>query len=149
MAFQPLKRSHNLYKSVLQFPRPRRCIANSPTSLCYQEPYRFTSFSSYNPFRPFSISAQRFNSKATVHIDTLGGESIDEAKLQSFNRKVGDYVKQDDVLAVIETEKVALEVYAPETGVIQQVFVEEGDTVTIGQAIAEITIKSKPGDGKE
>lgn len=58
-------------------------------------------------------------------------------------------MKQDDVLAVIETEKVALEVYAPETGVIQQVFVEEGDTVTIGQAIAEITIKSKPGDGKE
>ncbi|PIG79802.1 hypothetical protein AARAC_003301 [Aspergillus arachidicola] len=149
MAFQPLKISHNLYKSVLQFYHPRRCIASIPTSLHYQQPYRFTSFPSYNHLRPFSISVQRFNSKATVHIDTLGGESIGEGMLQSFNRKVGDYVKQDDVLAVIETEKVALEVYAPETGVIQHLFVEEGDTVRIGQAIAEITVESKAGNGDE
>lgn len=82
----------------------------------------------------------------TVHIDPLGGESVDEGKLHSFNYRVGDYVEQHNVLAVIETDKVTLEVYAPESGVIQHLFVEEGDIVTIGQAIAEITIVSKPGN---
>ncbi|KAE8366563.1 single hybrid motif-containing protein [Aspergillus caelatus] len=144
MALKSSRRSLNLYNSVLQFNLPRKCVASSPARLYNHQPYRFTSFPSRkNLFRPFSILPQRFNSKATVHIDTLGGESVDEGKLHSFNHKVGDYVEQHDVLAFIETEKVALEVYAPESGVIQHRFVEEGDTVTIGQAIAEITVKSK------
>ncbi|GAB1204770.1 hypothetical protein APSETT445_003433 [Aspergillus pseudonomiae] len=57
----------------------------------------------------------------------------------------GDYVERHDVLAVIETEKVGMDVEAPESGVIRHLFVKEGDVVTIGQAIAEIAIQAKKG----
>jgi pyruvate/2-oxoglutarate dehydrogenase complex dihydrolipoamide acyltransferase (E2) component len=83
-----------------------------------------------------------------VNIETLGGESVNGATLQSFCRKVCDYVEQHEVLAVIETDKVALEVHAPKPGVIQHVFVKEGDIVTVGQAIAEITVESEPGNAR-
>ncbi|CEJ62691.1 hypothetical protein PMG11_11184 [Penicillium brasilianum] len=140
--------SLNFCKSVLHFSRPQRYVANSPASLYDQQPYRFIPFPSYNLFRPFSISSQRYDSRTKVNIETLGGESVNGATLQSFYRKVGDYVEQHEVLAVIETDKAALEVHAPKAGVIQHVFVEEGDIVTVGQAIAEITVESEPGNAR-
>lgn len=73
---------------------------------------------------------------------------MNEATVQSVNHEVGDYVEKHDTLVVLETEKVALEIAAPETGIIQHLFVEEGDSITIGQAIAEITVESKPGNAR-
>jgi 2-oxoglutarate dehydrogenase E2 component (dihydrolipoamide succinyltransferase) len=51
----------------------------------------------------------------------------------------GDTVKEDDVIAQIETDKVTIDVkFAGKSGKISQVLVAEGDTVVVGQAVASV-----------
>ena len=56
-------------------------------------------------------------------------ESIFEGTLSSWLKKEGDEIKQDEVLAEIETDKVVIEVTAPSDGVMEKILVEEGSTI--------------------
>ena len=74
-------------------------------------------------------------------------ESIVDGEVLALNFAVGDQVKRDQILVEIETDKVVLEVLAPENGTILSVSVEEGDTVASQQVIAtleagEITVSA-------
>ncbi len=64
------------------------------------------------------------------------GESVTEGTLANWLVKPGQAVKQDDPIAEIETDKVAVEVPAPANGVITEQLVKEGETVQIGKIIA-------------
>ena len=66
------------------------------------------------------------------------GESVTEGTLANWLVKPGQAVKQDDPIAEIETDKVAIEVPAPAAGVITEQLVKEGDTVSIGKIIAKM-----------
>jgi 2-oxoglutarate dehydrogenase E2 component (dihydrolipoamide succinyltransferase) len=72
-----------------------------------------------------------------VKVPTLG-ESITEATLGQWLKKVGDAVKADEPIASLETDKVAVEVPSPIDGVIGALVVAEGDTVEVGALIATI-----------
>ena len=63
-------------------------------------------------------------------------ESIAEAIVVDWSKQVGDEVKQDDVLVELETDKVVLEVPAPQDGTLVEVRVGVGDTVTNDDVIA-------------
>jgi 2-oxoglutarate dehydrogenase E2 component (dihydrolipoamide succinyltransferase) len=67
------------------------------------------------------------------------GESVTEGTLANWLVKPGQAVKQDDPIAEIETDKVAVEVPAPAAGVITEQLVKEGETVQIGKIIARLT----------
>ncbi len=67
------------------------------------------------------------------------GESVTEGTLANWLVKPGQAVKQDDPIAEIETDKVAVEVPAPAAGVISETLVKEGETVKIGKVIARLT----------
>jgi 2-oxoglutarate dehydrogenase E2 component (dihydrolipoamide succinyltransferase) len=67
------------------------------------------------------------------------GESVTEGTLANWLVKPGQAVKQDDPIAEIETDKVAVEVPAPAAGVITEQLVKEGETVQIGKVIARLT----------
>jgi 2-oxoglutarate dehydrogenase E2 component (dihydrolipoamide succinyltransferase) len=67
------------------------------------------------------------------------GESVTEGTLANWLVKPGQAVKQDDPIAEIETDKVAVEVPAPAAGVISEQLVKEGETVKIGKIIARMT----------
>ncbi|MDP3738082.1 MAG: 2-oxoglutarate dehydrogenase complex dihydrolipoyllysine-residue succinyltransferase [Hyphomonadaceae bacterium] len=67
------------------------------------------------------------------------GESVTEGTLANWLVKPGQAVKQDDPIAEIETDKVAIEVPAPASGVITEQLVKEGETVQIGKIIARLT----------
>jgi 2-oxoglutarate dehydrogenase E2 component (dihydrolipoamide succinyltransferase) len=67
------------------------------------------------------------------------GESVTEGTLANWLVKPGQAVKQDDPIAEIETDKVAVEVPAPAAGVISEQLVKEGETVSIGKIIARMT----------
>ena len=67
------------------------------------------------------------------------GESVAEGTLSSFTKAVGDAVSKNEVIAEIETDKVALEVSAPEDGVLAELHAAEGDAVTPGTLIARIS----------
>ncbi len=66
------------------------------------------------------------------------GESITEATLGEWLKQPGDSVAADEPIASLETDKVALEVPAPEAGVLGELKVEVGDTVEVGAVIATI-----------
>lgn len=65
-------------------------------------------------------------------------ESVAEATLLHWKKKVGDAVGQDEILIEIETDKVVLEVPAPSAGVLTQIIVEDGGTVVAEELIAKI-----------
>ncbi len=67
------------------------------------------------------------------------GESVTEGTLANWLVKPGQVVKQDDPIAEIETDKVAIEVPAPAAGVITEQLVQAGETVQIGKIIAKMT----------
>ena len=65
-------------------------------------------------------------------------ESVAEATLLQWKKKVGDAVGQDEILIEIETDKVVLEVPSPSAGVLTEIVVADGGTVVAEQLIAKI-----------
>ncbi|HQX46468.1 MAG TPA: 2-oxoglutarate dehydrogenase complex dihydrolipoyllysine-residue succinyltransferase [Steroidobacteraceae bacterium] len=65
-------------------------------------------------------------------------ESVADATLVAWHRKAGDSVSRDENLADLETDKVVLEVPAPTNGVLKEIRIQGGTTVTSGQVLAVI-----------
>ncbi len=57
------------------------------------------------------------------------GESVSEATVSTWFKKVGDMVKQDEMLCELETDKVSVEVPSPVAGVLTEILAPEGTTV--------------------
>lgn len=66
-------------------------------------------------------------------------ESVADATVAAWHKKVGDKVTRDENLLDLETDKVVLEVPAPADGVLSEILFQMGDTVTSGQLLAKIT----------
>jgi 2-oxoglutarate dehydrogenase E2 component (dihydrolipoamide succinyltransferase) len=73
-------------------------------------------------------------------------ESVSDAVLVAWHRKVGDSVARDENLVDLETDKVVLEVPAPASGVLQEIRIKDGTTVIAGEILA--VLAEGPGDGK-
>ena len=65
-------------------------------------------------------------------------ESVSDAVIASWHKKVGDAVKRDENLLDLETDKVVLEVPSPTDGVLKEIKFQAGDTVTSQQIVAVI-----------
>src|SRR4029450_6733371 len=63
-------------------------------------------------------------------------ESVTDATLVAWHKQPGEPVGRDENLVDLETDKVVLEVPAPAAGVIKEIKVENGATVTSGQVVA-------------
>ncbi|MCS0581783.1 2-oxoglutarate dehydrogenase complex dihydrolipoyllysine-residue succinyltransferase [Massilia pinisoli] len=72
-------------------------------------------------------------------------ESVAEATLLSWHKKVGEAVSRDENLIDIETDKVVLELPAPAAGVIVQIIKNDGGTVVSGEVIAVIDTEASAG----
>ncbi|HET6828023.1 MAG TPA: 2-oxoglutarate dehydrogenase complex dihydrolipoyllysine-residue succinyltransferase [Ramlibacter sp.] len=70
-------------------------------------------------------------------------ESVAEATLLQWKKKPGEAVAMDEILIEIETDKVVLEVPAPAAGVLAEIVVADGGTVTADQVIAKIDTEGK------
>jgi 2-oxoglutarate dehydrogenase E2 component (dihydrolipoamide succinyltransferase) len=69
------------------------------------------------------------------------GETVTEGTILSWAKQPGDTIAEDEVLLEISTDKVDTEVPSPATGVIEEILVAEGETVTVGTPLVVI------GDG--
>ncbi|OJJ73086.1 hypothetical protein ASPBRDRAFT_122303 [Aspergillus brasiliensis CBS 101740] len=96
------------------------------------------SQSSQQP-RAFSTSTCRNAETRVINVPAMA-ESISEGVLATFHKQVGDYVEQDEEIASIETDKIDVAINASESGTIAKLLVSEGDTVTVGQAVIEISL---------
>lgn len=66
-------------------------------------------------------------------------ESVADATVAAWHKKVGDKVARDENLVDLETDKVVLEVPAPADGILEALLFNTGDTVTSGQLLAKIS----------
>ena len=73
-----------------------------------------------------------------IRVPTLG-ESVSEATIGKWFKKPGDAVKADEPLVELETDKVTLEVNAPASGVLAEIAAKDGETVTPGAILGQIT----------
>jgi len=73
----------------------------------------------------------------TLRVPALG-ESIREATLGAWKRAEGDEVAADEPLVEVESEKATLEVPSPGAGVLRKILRQSGETVAVGDVIAEI-----------
>jgi len=76
------------------------------------------------------------------------GESVSEATVSTWFKKVGDSVAADEMLCELETDKVSVEVPAPVAGVLSTILAEEGATVEAGGKLAVIAEGASGGAAK-
>jgi len=74
-------------------------------------------------------------------------ESVAEATLLTWHKKVGQSVARDENLIDVETDKVVLELPAPEAGVITQIIKGDGSTVVAGEIIAIVDTEATASAG--
>ncbi len=73
-------------------------------------------------------------------VTPAAGESVTEGTILEWRVKVGDTIKVDDTIVEISTDKVDLELPSPASGTVSEILIEEGETVTVGQVIARVTV---------
>jgi len=102
---------------------------------------------------PTNAKRARKSDMTEVKVPTLG-ESITEATLGAWLKQPGEAVAQDEPIASLETDKVAVEVPSPVAGTMGDQLVKVGDTVAVGAVIANInagaaaTPGNPPGPGE-
>src|SRR3954470_20337691 len=72
-----------------------------------------------------------------LKVPTLG-ESITEVQMGEWLKGEGDSVARDEVIAKIETDKVTVDLTAPNEGVLSRILVKKGQTANVGDVIAYI-----------
>lgn len=76
-------------------------------------------------------------SKVEILVPQLG-ESVTEATVAKWHKNPGDIVEKDEVVVELETDKITLEVSAPESGQLTEIFCKSGENVTVGAILATI-----------
>ncbi|WP_306258866.1 2-oxoglutarate dehydrogenase complex dihydrolipoyllysine-residue succinyltransferase [Pararhizobium sp. IMCC21322] len=79
-----------------------------------------------------------------IRVPTLG-ESVTEATIGQWYKKVGDAVNADEPLVELETDKVTVEVPAPSSGVLSEIIAQEGETVEVGALLAALDAGASAG----
>lgn len=77
-----------------------------------------------------------------IRVPTLP-ESVADATLISWHKAPGDVIQKDDNLVDLETDKVVLEVPAPESGILGEIIMSDGSTVQSGDLLATINPKTE------
>lgn len=77
-----------------------------------------------------------------IRVPTLP-ESVADATLIAWHKQAGDVILKDENLVDLETDKVVLEVPAPIAGILKEIFIQDGSTVTNGDLLAIISTDSE------
>ncbi|ASQ02644.1 2-oxoglutarate dehydrogenase complex dihydrolipoyllysine-residue succinyltransferase [Sinorhizobium meliloti WSM1022] len=72
-----------------------------------------------------------------IRVPTLG-ESVSEATVGTWFKKVGDAIKADEPILELETDKVTIEVPAPAAGTLSEIVAQAGETVGLGALLGQI-----------
>jgi len=92
----------------------------------------------------FGSHAIRNFASEIVKVPTMG-DSISEGVIEEYIKHPGDFVEADEIIARIETDKVTVDIAAPQAGVIQEYFAAEGDTVDVGADFYTLDTDAKGG----
>src|SRR5580704_12176280 len=73
------------------------------------------------------------------------GESITEVQISEWLKSEGDSVKQDEPVAVIDSEKTTFDLPAPQAGRLVKILHKAGETVAVGTAVAQLEAEGEAG----
>jgi 2-oxoglutarate dehydrogenase complex dihydrolipoamide succinyltransferase (E2) component len=74
------------------------------------------------------------------------GISVSEGTILEWRKRPGDWVEADETICDVTTDKVDVEIPSPASGRLAKIVAETGDTVPVGEPIAEIDSAAKPGE---
>lgn len=74
-----------------------------------------------------------------IIVPTLG-ESIKEATVAKWLKKLGDSVSADEAIVSLETDKVSVDVTSPKSGVLKEILAQEGSTVQVGGLLGSVEV---------
>ena len=77
------------------------------------------------------------------------GESVTEATVSKWLKNVGEKVDSDEPVVELETDKVNVEVPSPSNGVLENISVNEGDTVKVGGLLGSIGARVAEAEEKK
>jgi pyruvate dehydrogenase E2 component (dihydrolipoamide acetyltransferase) len=66
------------------------------------------------------------------------GMTMQDGTIAEWLKKPGERVEEGEPIAIVETEKVSTDLEAPESGVLKEILVSEGETVDVGTVLARI-----------
>lgn len=92
---------------------------------------------------PEPVAAAPAGEPEIVNVPSMG-DSISEGTIVHWSKSVGDYVAADDVVVVIETDKVSVDVRSPTSGVIKEVLAKVDEVVEIGVPLFKIVPGGAP-----
>uniref|UniRef100_A0A7S4M6L7 dihydrolipoyllysine-residue succinyltransferase n=1 Tax=Odontella aurita TaxID=265563 RepID=A0A7S4M6L7_9STRA len=93
-----------------------------------------------------SASASRAMPVKVVEVPTMG-DSITEGTIVDLPVAPGDYVEEDDVVVVLETDKVSVDVRAPEAGAVVEILGEIDDVVEVGSGLYRMDTDAEKPEG--
>jgi 2-oxoglutarate dehydrogenase dihydrolipoamide succinyltransferase (E2 component) len=74
------------------------------------------------------------------------GISVSEGTILEWRKRPGDWVEADETICDVTTDKVDVEIPSPASGRLAKIVAEPGNTIPVGEAIAEIDTGAKPGE---
>lgn len=74
------------------------------------------------------------------------GDSITEGTIVSWEKEIGDFVDEDEGFVVVETDKVSVDITAPEAGILEEIYAQEGDTIEVGGKLAKFKRSEAPAE---
>lgn len=83
-----------------------------------------------------------------ITVPTLG-ESLTEATVAKWLKKVGDSVQEDEEIVSLETDKVSIDVTAPKSGILSEIIAKDGATVEVGAHLGSIDSSASSTKKKE
>jgi 2-oxoglutarate dehydrogenase E2 component (dihydrolipoamide succinyltransferase) len=83
---------------------------------------------------------KRYYADKTFPVPPTGMDSVQEGTLGSWKKEIGQHVNVDEVVVVIETDKIAIEVQSPVAGALKQKLSKPGDTVRVGQDLYVVDV---------
>lgn len=91
-------------------------------------------------------SSSEVSGGSAMNIDVPNvGESVSEVTIASWMKQPGDAVKKDEAIVELETDKAAQELVAPESGVMGDILVAEGEVAAVGQTICTLLAGASGG----
>ena len=83
-----------------------------------------------------------------ITVPTLG-ESLTEATVAKWLKKVGDSVQEDEEVVSLETDKVSIDVTAPKSGILSEIVAKDGTTVEVGAHLGSIDTSASASPSKK
>ncbi|CAD52355.1 hypothetical protein C923_04537 [Plasmodium falciparum UGT5.1] len=97
----------------------------------------------YNSNANIEGSLKRYFSIETIKVPRLG-DSITEGTINEWKKKVGDYVKADETITIIDTDKVSVDINSKVSGGLSKIFADVGDVVLVDAPLCEIDTSVEP-----